>query len=370
MKKIFLNFICRMYKFGLCLILLFLISCNNPSNKPSFKDKYKVTKEAFIPKGFHKDKRCSNISFVTDSIGYVAFNDYKTQKHIISKTSDRGRTWTTLYQAEGLCTSLKTFNGRTYYICEQDKNINDGYKESEIGIVGRQQNEILLSKLNGKVTDLHIVNDSTISYVLKSYAPGLSSDSTAVYFSKDYGNTWKQLMKDIKVRKILGYDSTYVYFNACIAKTWFWYSCDLASEKIKQIDQTYFPHATSMDDGVLMNNTSFYECIDGNVKYLSTFEWTKRTLFHSFGGYTSDFLAKERNMAISFASQFPGKEGQTQCIFYSVNNCYNWEILDCGDGIFADRDLVTKIPDKDGLSVIYLDFPYTLRIITLRSIDK
>lgn len=367
MKKTFLDFVCTTNKLWLCLILLFIISCNNRPKKPSLKDNYKITKEAFTFESFDKNKRCSCISFVTDSIGYVAFNDYKIQNHTIAQTYDRGQTWTILYQAEGLCTFLKTFNGRTYYVSENEININDGYKESEIGVVGRQKNEILLSRLNGKVLDFHIVNDSTMSYALKVYDSSLSSDSTFVFYSKDCGNTWKQPMKGMRIYQILGYDSTYIYFNAYIDKTWYWHSYDIDSEKVRRINQTYFPHATSMDDGVLMNNSSFYECVDGDVKYLSTFEWTKRTLFHSYGSYTSYFLAKDRNISIAFASQFPGKEGQTKCIFYSGNSCNDWEILNYGDGIFSDRGTAAKIPDKDGLSVIYLERPNTFHIINIQS---
>ena len=90
-------------------------------------------------------------------------------------------------------------------------------------------------------------------------------------------------------------------------------------------------------------------------------------MFHSYGSYTSYFLAKDRNISIAFASQFPGKEGQTKCIFYSGNSCNDWEILNYGDGIFSDRGTAAKIPDKDGLSVIYLERPNTFHIINIQS---
>lgn len=80
------------------------------------------------------------------------------------------------------------------------------------------------------------------------------------------------------------------------------------------------------------------------------------------------FLYKQGCLHAVAVTQY-NEEGETQCIFYSANNCHDWETINCGDGIFS-RDVAAKIPDKDGVSIIYLESSNTLRIINIRTKDR
>ena len=308
-------------------------------------------------------------AFTSDSIGYAATNDLRSDKYIISRTTDRGRTWEQQYSARGKCLVLKSYEDKVYYsseYCEEGSDV-----KSEIGFIDNGRNKNILSNIKGRVYSINVFNDSTVIYAhdvsfQKEYR-GVDEISDSIYLSTDAGKTWKSLYADLKKVKVHGYDSSGVYMTGYFEdpSKWFLVVSDVNTGS-RRIYDTGYVYKAFVDDGLLMKNAQFYKCND-NVKRISDYFWNGYGLM-KYGQYNPRYFAKSGEIAFAYASQFPGKEHRTECIFYSTDSGHNWEALSIGDGLIRDgliQSSVAKMPVEAGLSVIYQDYSDSLRIINI-----
>lgn len=323
--------------------------------------------ETFVPKEL--SMRWDNLfAFVSDSVGYAATNDLCSDKCIISKTIDRGRTWERIDSASGKCIVLKVSGDNVCYSSE--RTIENGDSESEIGFIKHGRRKVLLSKLKGRVYSMNMFNDSTLVYVQdvrsqKEYR-GIDEISDSIYLSTDTGKTWKVLFADMKNINVIGYDSLDVYLTAYLdnPRNYYWVVSDINTGDRRIYDRGRHVFKAFVDDGILVRDVRFFK-YDDNMKYISAYPWNGD---RGYGHYIVWYFAKNGETALAYASQFPGKENREECIFYSTNSGYNWKAISIGHGLMHSglfQSSAAKIPTEIGLSVIYQDYSDSLRIINI-----
>jgi len=372
MKKTFLDLVFlqnSILKGIICTLLALFTGCARKTNKDD--NRYEIIRESFVPKGL-PSKGDHLFAFVSDSVGYAATNNYGTKTYVISKTTDSGKIWKRMYRVSGQCRILKTYKDKVYYASEQEKT---SYSESEIGFIGTYKNNTILSKMQGVVYCMSMLNDSTISYAVDFHTHARIQDtgdiSDSIFISYDRGKHWRKLNENFRILPVLGYDSSYVCFKAKIDNKFQWVVSDLQSEDTDIYDygNTF---NVQVDDGILANYTKFYTYRDGKLKQISRFVWTEERLFFSYGSCNTEFLAKNGEIVIAFALQFPGKEGEERCIFYSTDEGINWKPIVIGKEAFwswSGQIPASKIPGKEGLTVIYQNNKDSLQRITIRRRD-
>ena len=372
MKKTFLDLVFlqnSILKGIICTLLALLTGCARNTNEDD--NGYEIVRESFVPKGLPSDGS-HLFAFVNDSVGYAASNNYGTKTYIVSKTADGGKNWERMYRDSGRCRILKTYKDKVYYASEQEKT---SYSESEIGFIGTDKNNTILSKMQGVVYCMTMLNDSTISYAVDFHTHAKIQDtgdiSDSIFISYDRGKHWRKLNENFRILPVLGYDSSYVCFKAKIDNKFQWVVSNLQSEDtyIYDYGNTF---NVQVDDGILANYTKFYTYRDGKLKQISRFVWTEERLFFSYGSCNTEFLAKNGEIVIAFALQFPGKEGEERCIFYSTDEGINWKPIVIGKEAFwswSGQIPASKIPGKEGLTVIYQNNKDSLQRITIRRRD-
>lgn len=240
--------------------------------------------------------------------------------------------------------------------------INDDrriYSRDEIGLIGTDRNTVLRSDIAGPVSHMTIFNDSTISYSIDFHEitkfQHIENISDSIYISNDFGNHWKKINDNIKILSVMGYDSSYVFYTGRVNEKNQWFISDFHSGDTDIYDYRNTFNAQA-DDGMLANYTNFYKYRDGQLKQISRFVWTKEKWFFSYGSCNTQFLAKNGELVIAFANQFPGKEGEEYCIFYSTDEGMTWSPIAIGRNLFLARFNqipASKIPGEEGLTVIY-----------------
>ncbi len=370
MKKTFLDLVCLQIRMLACLMTLSILSgCAASYDELNVEIDDRIGLETFVPKGL-STRWGSIFAFTSDSIGYAATNYLRSDKYVISKTSDRGRTWEQQYSAPGICLVLKSYEDKVYYSCEC--RVDTSVYKSEIGFIDNGRRKKILSNIKGRVYSMNVFNDSTLTYtqdvsIQKQYRDVYDlSDST--YLSTDSGKTWRTLFTDLNNVTVFGYDSSDVHMRGYLEDPakYYWIVSDINTDNRRVYDVGWV-YTAYVDDGLLMKDSMFYRC-DDNVMRISTYYWNGYG-FMGHGPYNAWYFAKSGKAAFAYATQFPGKENREDCIFYSIDNGYNWKALSIGHGLIRKMSVQTsaaKIPSEVGLSVIYQDYSDSLRIVNIR----
>lgn len=378
MKKTFQDLACRQIS-GLlaCLTTLSAMTgCGTSNEEQNVDVGDNVSVEAFVPKGLPASW-CHIFAFTSDSIGYAATNVLRSDKYVISKTTDRGRTWERQYSARGRCIVLKADEDKVYYSSERRMDSSVVFK-SEIGFIDNGRRKKILSDIKGRVYSMNVFNDSTLTYtqdvsIQKEYW-GVYELSDSTYLSTDAGKTWKALYTDLKQATVFGYDSLNVYITAYFGappakRDCCWVVSDINTGS-RKIYKTWYVFTAFVDDGLLMKDSMFYRCDD--MKHISTYYWNGDGFMNSYGSYHAMYLAKSGETALAYATQFPGKKNREACIFYSTDGGYTWRAFSIGRGLIRDgvhQLSAAKIPSEIGLSVIYQDLSDSLKIINILPIQ-
>ena len=336
-----------------------------------------VSVETFVPEGL--PARWSHIfAFTSDSVGYAATNILRADKYVISKTTDRGRTWERQYSARGRCIVLKPYEDKVYYSSERRMDSSVVFK-SEIGFIDNGRRKKILSDIKGRVYSMNVFNDSTLTYtqdvsIQKEYR-GVYELSDSTYLSTDAGKTWKALYTDLKQATVFGYDSLNVYITAYFGappakRDCCWVVSDINTGS-RKIYKTWYVFTAFVDDGLLMKDSKFYRC-DDDMKHISTYYWNGDGFMNSHGSYSAWYFAKSGETELAYATQFPGKKNREDCIFYSTDGGYIWRAFSIGHGLIRPgryQSSAAKIPSEAGLSVIYQDHSDSLKIINILPIQ-
>ena len=372
MKNTSQDLVCRPIRILVYLTILSATNgCGTSNDELNIDVNNSVSTETFIPKGL--STRWDNLfAFTSDSIGYAATNDLRSDEYIISKTSDRGRTWERQCSARGKCIILKSYEDKVYYSCE--RKVDDSVFKSEIGFIYNGRCNKVLSNIKGRVYSMNMFNDSTLTYTEdpayhKKFRDSYElSDST--YLSTDTGKTWKTLYTDLEKVTVFGYDSLNVYMTSYFvippAMSARWVVSDINTGS-RRIYETGYVYTAFVDNGILMRDAMFYRC-DDNMKPISTYYWNGNGFINNHGSYNACYFAKSGETALAYATQFPGKENREECIFYSTDSGYNWRTFAIGDGLIRHgfiQPSAAKIPTEVGLSVIFQDYSDSLRIVNV-----
>lgn len=379
MKKTFQDLVCRQISCLLaCMTILSVMNgCGTSNDELNVDVGDNVSVETFVPEGL--PARWSHLfAFTSDSVGYAATNILRADKYVISKTTDRGRTWERQYSARGKCIVLKPYEDKVYYSSERRMDSSVVFK-SEIGFIDNGRRKKILSDIKGRVYSMNVFNDSTLTYtqdvsIQKEYW-GVYELSDSTYLSTDAGKTWKALYTDLKQATVFGYDSLNVYITAYFGappakRDCCWVVSDINTGS-RKIYKTWYVFTAFVDDGLLMKDSKFYRC-DDDMKHISTYYWNGDGFMNSHGSYSAWYFAKSGETALAYATQFPGKKNREDCIFYSTDGGYIWRAFSIGHGLIRPgryQSSAAKIPSEAGLSVIYQDHSDSLRIINVLPIQ-
>ena len=379
MKKTFQDLVCRQISCLLaCMTILSVMNgCGTSNDELNVDVGDNVSVETFVPEGL--PARWSHIfAFTSDSVGYAATNILRADKYVISKTTDRGRTWERQYSARGKCIVLKPYEDKVYYSSERRMDSSVVFK-SEIGFIDNGRRKKILSDIKGRVYSMNVFNDSTLTYtqdvsIQKEYW-GVYELSDSTYLSTDAGKTWKVLYTDLKQATVFGYDSLNVYITAYFGappakRDCCWVVSDINTGS-RKIYKTWYVFTAFVDDGLLMKDSKFYRC-DDDMKHISTYYWNGDGFMNSHGSYSAWYFAKSGETALAYATQFPGKKNREDCIFYSTDGGYIWRAFSIGHGLIRPgryQSSAAKIPSEAGLSVIYQDHSDSLKIINILPIQ-
>ena len=128
-----------------------------------------------------------------DDDNYIVTTDeFSPENHVLSKTGDRGRTWTPVWKGKGECTTVSIYGDYLYYVTLIR---NDRYTttHSEIWRTGRDRiKPELISRFDYGIYGFHVFNDSTYTYGYhKDDNTPLGKDTLKI--STDFGKTWRNI---------------------------------------------------------------------------------------------------------------------------------------------------------------------------------
>lgn len=374
MKKMYRVSASRKYTKGvliLMLVLPLLVTCGQPEEDD---DNYIVTTDEFSPENLPEIGRI--FAFASDSVGYAATailtkeaGLYYRDNYILSKTEDRGRTWTPVWKGKGECTTLSISGGNLYYVT----HISDDRTttQSEIWRTGRDRiAPELISRFDYGIYGFHVFNDSTYTAGMSPYDITAPKDTNLLVITGDSGKKWEKVSFPgiFQGNNYLAYDGNNIYAALSM------YNGGGRALFIKDIitgKERLFPYRglssiVASDNLFTANPSLVFREYDGeSMEPISSFRWNR-----GYGSYHPKFLIRKGHLAVCVSSQFPGERGKKQCIFGSIDGGYHWKPFLMGDdirtNILYEQGKIAEIPDKDGVSIIFGRGGSNLHILTLK----
>lgn len=350
------------------LVLPLLAMCGQPEEDD---DNYIVTTDEFSPEHLPEIGRI--FAFASDSVGYAATavltkedGLYYRDNYILSKTEDRGRTWTPVWKGKGECTTLSISGGNLYYVT----HISDDRTttQSEIWRTGRDRiAPELISRFDYGIYGFHVFNDSTYTYGYhKDDNTPLGKDTLKI--TTDFGKRWRNIEMPADFDGITGlaYSKDVIYASVSDDKGIFLYRKDIVTGE-KKLFPSKFMYSIQASDNLITTypDMAFWEYDGGTMEIISSFRWNR-----GYGPYHPANLFKKGDLVICVASQYPGEVGKKQCIFGSIDGGYHWKPFLMGDDIrtiiLYEQGKIAEIPDKDGVSIIFGRGGSNLHILTLK----
>lgn len=360
MRKMFLDSTCLNIireSFIIILTIPFLSACNNDNKSNDI-----IVKEDFMPIGL--PEMTHMLCFESDSIGYAATpvldevnGIYYREKSVISRTFDRGRTWSKFGEIDGDCKNISEY-GQHIFIATTNqfqRNHESAGDESEIWkIVKDKFSPIRIAKEQEDIWGLHIFNDSTYTYCISD------EESFSYKITRDYGRKWETVSLPGKtVGYKIAFSGNIVFIpmfakvDSTVRSTLFVKDIISSTYKMFEFGSLYDIQAAN-SLVALYSGMSFWKYDGEHMRYVSKFRWNG--LFH--GCYHPQFLTESNGVFICAASNFSAAKGRHKCIFYSSDCGKHWESLLISDDIWLNdymfnESSMTSIPEKDGASVIY-----------------
>lgn len=349
-------------------ISLLLVSCG-PAG-----EEYIVEYEEFSPENLPEIGRI--FAFESDSVGYAATvvlteceGRYYRDNFVLSRTEDRGRTWTPVWKGKGECTTVSIYGDYLYYVTHISEGSNTTY--SEIWRTGRDRiKPELMSRFDYGIYGFHVFNDSTYTAGMSLFDIAASKDTNLLVITRDSGKKWE----NVTFPGIFSGNNYLAYGGNNIYAALFMYNGDGQSLFIKDIitgKESVFPYRSlysiAASDNMFTANPSlvFREYDGAKMKKISRFGWN-----FGYGSFYPKFLIKKGNLLLCISSQFTGEPGKEQCIFGSIDGGYHWKPFLMGDdirtNILYEQGKIAEIPDKDGVSIIFGRGGSNLHILTLK----
>ena len=350
------------------ILLPLLATCGQPEEDDA---SYVVTIEEFSPENLSDIERI--FAFESDGVGYAASvvlterdGRYYRENYVLSKTEDRGRTWTPVWKGKGECTTVSIYGDYLYYVTHISEDSNTTY--SEIWRTGRDRiKPELMSRFDYGIYGFHVFNDSTYTYGYhKDDNTPLGKDTLKI--SNDFGKTWRniEMPADFSGISGLAYSKDVIYASVSDDKGIFLYRKDIVPGEDK-LFPSKFMYSMQASDNLFTTypDMAFWEYDDRTMEIISSFRWNR-----GYGPYHPANMFKKGDLVICVASQYPGEVGKKQCIFGSIDGGYHWKPFLMGDdirtNILYEQGKIAAIPDKDVVSIIFGRGGSNLHILTLK----